>query len=103
MFQCIYNNFSPIHTIADIEQGIQTIVDEKEKRIARAKFSTKISIFKSKIKQTELEKYILTIYNLTHTFIKKHKDIYNAYTTVIMYKTDYNNKMNEPLDDKNTY
>ena len=102
------SNFSPIHTITDIEQGIQTIVDEKEKHIARAKFATKRSIFKKKRKQTELEEYILTIYNLTHTFIKKHKDIIittsdKGNKTVIMYKTDYNNKMNQLLEDKNTY
>ena len=69
------SNFSPIHIIADIEQGIQTILDEKDKHIARAKFATKMSIFKRKIKQTETEKYILTTSNLAHKFIKKHKHI----------------------------
>ena len=73
------SNFSPIHTIADIEQGIQTILDEKDKHIARAKFATKISIFKRKIKQTDTEKYILTIYNLAHKFIAKNKKNNNNY------------------------
>ena len=104
-----HSNFSPIHTIADIEQGIQTIEDEKEKHIARAKFATKISVFKRKIKQTEREKYILTIYKLTQKFLKKHKDDLIITTsdkgnkTVVMYKTEYNTKMNQLLEDKNTY
>ena len=48
------------------------------------------------------------INNLAHKFIKKHKNIIittsdKGNKTVMMYKTDYNNKMNNLLEDKNTY
>ena len=102
-------NFSPIHTIAEIEQGIQAIENEREKDISRSKLATNISIFKRKIKQTEREKYITIIYRTTQKFLRKHQDKIivtsadKGNKTVIMYKQDYKNKMEKLLENKNTY
>ena len=103
------DNFSTIHTIAEIEQAIQKIDDEREKDMARSKLSTKISMYKRKIKQTEREKYILTIYKDTEKFLKRYKNKIivtpadKGNKTVVIYKEDYQTKMNNLLEDKNTY
>ncbi|XP_055853675.1 uncharacterized protein LOC129917540 [Episyrphus balteatus] len=102
-------NFSPIHIIAEIEQYIQTIEDNKQKEIARSKVSNKIINFKRNIKNTKREKFILKTYTTTKNIINKHKDdiivtnLDKGNKTVVMYREDYNTKMNQLLEDKNTY
>ena len=86
--------FSPIHIIADIEESIRTLGEDREKEIARAKIANRISTFKRTIKQTSTEKFILSIYQQTHRFIRKHKDniiITSAdkgNKTVVMYRNE---------------
>lgn len=102
-------NVSPIHIIAEIEQYIQRIKDEKEKDIARTKIANRIATYKRTIKNTIKEKFILTTYKKTQNIIKRHRneiiitDADKGNKTVVMYKEDYNNKMNKLLEDKSTY
>lgn len=102
-------NFSAIHVVADIEQSIRRIEDDREKEVARSKIANRISNFKRKITQTPTEKFIYNIYQQTEKFLKEHKNnivITNAdkgNKTVVMYKEDYKNKMNKLLEDKTTY
>lgn len=103
-------NFSPINTIADIEQYIQSIEDngDKEKEVARTILANNITKFKKNTKNSPREKFILTIYNKTKEFLKKHKNIIitqadKGNRTVALYKNEYKIKMKALLDDKNTY
>ncbi|XP_067618087.1 uncharacterized protein [Eurosta solidaginis] len=101
--------FSPVQLIADIEQGIQTMPDDREKDIVRCKFATRVNNFKNKFRNSPKEKFILQIYEETKRFLKQHKDsivIMNAdkgSKTVMMYKSEYEDKMKDLLDDKLTY
>lgn len=102
-------NFAPIPLIADMEEWVQNIKDESEKDIQRAKIANKITSFKRNLKNTDKEKFILTIYEETKKIIKEHEEkiiITSAdkgNKTVIMYKEDYKRKMKELLEDKTTY
>ena len=102
-------NFAPIPLIADIEQWVQNIKDDTEKDITRSKIANRITYFKRRMKNTEREKFILSIYEDTKNFIRKHKENIVITTadkgnkTVIIYKTEYMEKMRKLLSDKNTY
>lgn len=102
-------NFFPVPIIADIEQWVQTIKDDTDKEFARAKIANRISNYKRKLNNSDGEKFILGIYEDTRSFIKKYKDTIMITTadkgnkTVIMYKQDYEDKMNGLLEDKSTY
>lgn len=102
-------NFSPVHMIADIEQYIQTIENEREKEITRSNIAARVVTYKRHIKNTALEKLILVIHKTTKKFLKQYENeiiITNAdkgNKTVVMYKKDYNKKMNDLLEDKSTY
>ena len=56
-----------------------------------------------------MEKFILKVYQKTQKFLHTHKNKIiitkadKGSKTVIMYKEDYNNKINELLEDRNTY
>ncbi|XP_036319851.1 uncharacterized protein LOC118734236 [Rhagoletis pomonella] len=101
--------FSPLHLIADIEQSIQTMEDNREKDMVRCKFATKVNTFKNKLINSPKEKSIHQIYEETRRFIKQHKDsiiITNAdkgNRTVVMYKEDYKERMKDLISDKLTY
>lgn len=102
-------NFAPIPLIADIEQWVQSLSDDTEKEITRSKIANRITNFKRKIRNSEKERFILSIYEETKQFIKKHEDQIMITTadkgnkTVIMYKQDYITKMEKLLDEKTTY
>lgn len=100
-------NFSSLHTIADLEHCLYNI-EENDKEICRTKIATNITNFKRQIKNTEKEKCILTIYDKTIKFLKRHQEIIiiqsdKGNKTVAMYKEDYKNKIERLLEDKNTY
>lgn len=104
------NNFSSLHVIADVEQCIQAIEDnvDKEKDVLRTKLANKVTEFNRKIKNTPREKLILTIFEKTRKFIKRHNDIIiiqadKGNKTVAIYKNEYKSKMEKLLEDKNTY
>lgn len=103
------HNFAPIPLIADMEQWIQNIDDETEKEATRTKIANQVYNFKKNLKNTEKEKYIISIYEKTRSFLEKYKNeilVTNAdkgNKTVIMYISDYKRKMNELLADKKTY
>ncbi|XP_065356466.1 uncharacterized protein LOC135962995 [Calliphora vicina] len=102
-------NFTPIPLIADMEQWVQGIKDDTEKDITRSKIANRIAYFKRNLRNTEKDKFILSIYEVTRNFIKKHeKDIIittadKGNKTVILYRRDYMEKMYQLLDDKSTY
>ena len=102
-------HFSTMHVIAGLEQGVQMINDETEKDIARIKIADTITNYKRRMKNTNLEKYILAVYRNTTTFLKKHKNKIVITTadkgkkTVVMYKDEYDTKMHGLLEDKTTY
>lgn len=102
-------NFSPIKIITDIEEAILSLGKNKEREEARGRACNRVATYKNKIKNTEKEKFILAVYKSTMVFLKKHKDTVIVTTadkgnkTVIMYKKDYQTKMENLLDDKNTY
>lgn len=104
-----HDNFSPIHAIADVEQYIQKIEDDREKDIARSIFANRLTTFKRKIKNSPKQKFILKTYEKTRKFLHKYnKEIIvttadKGNKTVIMYRQDYNNKMNKMLEDRNIY
>ena len=87
--------FSPIHVIADIEESIRTLKEDKEKETARAKIAGRISTFKRTQKPTSTDKFILNIYQQTQQFLREHKEniiITSAdkgNKTVVMYKDEY--------------
>ncbi|XP_036317531.1 uncharacterized protein LOC118732510, partial [Rhagoletis pomonella] len=102
-------NFSPVHLIAELEQGIQTLEEDREKDTARCNIATSINAFKNQFKNNKKEKFILRIFEDTKRFIKQHKDsivITNAdkgNKTVMMDKTEYKEKMKDLLSDRYTY
>ncbi|XP_065370896.1 uncharacterized protein LOC135963045 [Calliphora vicina] len=102
-------NFTPIPLIADMEQWVQGIKDDTEKDITRSKIANRIAYFKRNLRNTGKDKFILSIYEVTRNFIKKHeKDIIittadKGNKTVILYRRDYMEKMYQLLDDKSTY
>lgn len=101
-------NFSPLHVIADVEQCIQNIDDEKEKEFCRTKIANRITNFKRNTKNTAKDKFITTIYKKTKKFLKNHSNIIivqadKGNKTVAMYKAEYDEKMIKLLDDKTTY
>lgn len=103
-------SFSPLHVIADIEQCIQALDSniDKEKDIARTKVANKVTTFKRNIKNTEKDKFILTIFEKTRKFLRDHIDVIvvqadKGNKTVLMYKNEYEKKMEILLEDKNTY
>lgn len=98
-------NFSPLHIIADVEQCIQSMDDnvDKCKDIARTKLANRVANFKR-----NREKFILTIYEKTKKFLRKNENITiiqadKGNKTVVMYKKDYEDKMESLLEDKTTY
>lgn len=102
-------NLSIIHLIADAETYIQNLESDKEKDQIRNNLSRKLSNFKRNKKTNPLEKFILQTYKTTENIVKDYKDKIIITTadkgnkTVIMYRTDYNEKMSQLLEDKNTY
>lgn len=103
-------NFSPLHVIADVEQCIQMIDDNVDngKDIARTKLANQITTFKRKITNTPKEKFILRIYEKTKQFFRTNDDVIiiqadKGNKTVALYKDEYNRKMEQLLEDKNTY
>ncbi|XP_036348032.1 uncharacterized protein LOC118757427 [Rhagoletis pomonella] len=99
----------PIKMIAEMEQIIQQIEDERDKEIERSKLSNRIMQFRRNIKNNTAEKFIVAVFNKTKAFLQKHKheiivtDSDKGNKTVVIYKKDYREKMNELLKDKNTY
>lgn len=102
-------NVSFIQLIADMEQYIQTLEADKEKDNIRTKLTTKILNYKRNRNTNALEQFILQTYNTTEKIIRENKDnilITSAdkgNKTVILYKTEYREKMTKLLEDKNTY
>lgn len=103
------DNFKAIPLIADIEQWVQSIKDDTEKNIVRSKIAGRISNYKRYISHSEREKFIIGVYEETKRLIKQHEEHIIITTadkgnkTVIMYKENYNKKMEELLEDKSTY
>lgn len=103
------NNFSPLHLIADIEQCIQTIPDDRDKEAARLKMAGKISTFNRNMRNTQREKFILVTHEKTQKLLRRYTDKIiitrsdKGNKTVVMYRNDYNNKMEKLLEDKFTY
>ncbi|XP_067648129.1 extracellular matrix-binding protein EbhA-like [Eurosta solidaginis] len=101
-------NFTPINIIAEMEQVIQNIKDDKAKDVARNKLSNRVLQFKRNARHNEKEKFILHAFNKAKTFLNQHKNIVitdadKGNKTVALYKDDYMTKMKTILDDKSTY
>ncbi|XP_036347777.1 uncharacterized protein LOC118757146 [Rhagoletis pomonella] len=102
-------SLKPVQTIAEMEQLIQHIEDNRTKETARCKLSNRIIQFKRNIKHNSAEKFILETFNRTKIFLKQHKDEIivtdadKGNKTVVLYKADYTEKMRKLLEDENTY
>lgn len=102
-------NFSAIGLIADLEQWVQTLIDDGEKETVRARITNRILTYKRIFKNDDKGKFILSTYEDTRQFLKKHKDEIvitksdKGNKTVVMYKMDYERGIKNLLDDKNTY
>lgn len=102
-------NVSYIQLIADMEQYIQTLEDDKDKDNIRTNLTKNILNYKRNRKTSALEKFILQTYKTTEKIIKDNKDRILITTadkgnkTVILYKTEYIQKMTKLLEDKDTY
>lgn len=97
-------NFSALHIIANIEQCIQNI-EEDEKETYRTKIANRITNFIRNFKNTTKEKFILTIFEKTRRFLKKHNDILiiqadKGNKTVAIYKNEYYEKINKLLEEE---
>ncbi|XP_036340019.1 uncharacterized protein LOC118749331 [Rhagoletis pomonella] len=92
-----------------MEQLIQSLENDKEKEIARNKVSNRILLFKRNMKHNEAEKLILSAFHKAKAFIQKHKnniiitDADKGNKTVVIYKTEYLEKMKKLIEDRNTY
>ncbi|XP_067625259.1 uncharacterized protein [Eurosta solidaginis] len=101
--------FSPIEIIADLEQCVQSFEDEREKDTVRSDIAAKINTFQQKIRNCTKDKFILKTSTDTKRFLNQHRNeiiITNAdkgNKTFMMYKNEYELKMKELLNDKNTY
>lgn len=58
-------NFEAIHLIAYIEQWIQNINDDTEKEITRSKVAGRLANFKGNMSNTEMERFVIGIYEDT--------------------------------------
>lgn len=102
-------NMSTINLIADLEQWVQTITDDKEKETIRSKITNRILTHRRTARNTPKEKFILNIYDETRKFIKKHNDDIiitksdKGNMTVVLYRADYKREMEKLLEDKSTY
>ena len=85
----------PIHIIADIKEIIRALKEDREKEIARAEISNRISTFKRIVEQISTEKFIIYIYQQIQRFLTEHKENIiitstdKGNKTVVMYKDDY--------------
>lgn len=100
--------FSPIHLIAEVEQAIQTIPEESQREISRNKFSRTILKHSNTMTNNSKETFILNTYYKTQKLLKDNNNIIvtnadKGNKTVVMYKDDYQRKMKDLLNDKNTY
>lgn len=104
-------DFPLFDVIADTEEIIKTISDSKSKDIARAKIASIVSsaeYTQCKQRKNIVNMTINRIYNNTVIFFKKHNELLVASTdkgksTVVMLKTDYDNKIQQLLNDHDTY
>lgn len=103
-------NFSIIHTVAEIEFIVQRLkIEQEEKDKMRNKVTNRLSNYKRNLVNSNEEKFINKVYKNTKIFLKKHEEeviLTNAdkgNITVIMYREEYMEKMKELLEDKTTY
>lgn len=103
------NNFSTVNLIADLEQWVQTVSDDRQKDIIRTKITNRILTHKRKVRNNPKEKFILNIYEETKRFLKRYKDDIvitksdKGNKTVVIYKEEYKKEMEKLLQDKSTY
>lgn len=98
------------HLIAEVEECIKTIRDEKERDLARNRFTHRLIEYKrGGGTKNERATYILKVYTDTQKLLYGYKnDIVitsadKGNKTVILYRTEYISKMQEIIGDKNTY
>lgn len=115
-----FNTSNPNNYKQDIEQCIINIedginkLDDEIKNNTRAKIVNILTNYKNKVKNPKYNKLssenetLVNKIKETKTFIKNNPDIIitqadKSNTTVIMYQLDYKNKMENLLNDNNTY
>lgn len=97
-------NFPLLHYIVDTEDCLESIEDERERSILRAKITNIISNHRSSPKLlTPLNKYILEAKRKTDIFLKENKDVFLIHAdkgnaSVLMYRADYHQKMKAMLN-----
>ncbi|XP_075156500.1 uncharacterized protein LOC142229805 [Haematobia irritans] len=103
------SKFSTINLIADLEQWVQTLTDDREKDLARTKIANRILTHKRTYKNDQKEKFIINIFEETKRHIKRHENEIiitksdKGNKTVVIYKNDYKMGMERLLEDKTTY
>ncbi|XP_067622805.1 uncharacterized protein [Eurosta solidaginis] len=102
-------NFSPLQVIAELEQGVQKIEDDRTKDSVRSHIAMKINNYQSRRNNNAKDKLLLKTFENTKEFISKYKDEIvltqadKGNKTVLMYKNIYEEKMKKLLDDRNVY
>lgn len=96
--------------IADVEDCLRRIADEKERDTVRARITHILSTVKhnNNVAQNPLDRVILNIHNDCIAFLKQHNDIIivqadKGGATVAMYKKDYHAKMLAILNDTSNF
>lgn len=102
------NDFPLLNVIADGEYCIQLINNTEKQKVARGNFCSVLSEFYRNFRNKDTDKFILKLYDETIKFLAQHKDIIITQSdkggvTVVMYKKDYIHKLQDLLQDRNTY
>lgn len=97
-----------LNIIADGEHCMQLIRNLETQKVARANFCANLNSFCKKFENNMMNKFILRIYEDAKKMLSRHRDIIvlqsdKGGVTVVMYKKDYMNKMQDLVFDRNTY
>lgn len=100
------NNIPVLEIITDVEQILKNIQDETEKELKRSRVSRILQNFKQKNNNDFLSKYTSYVLMKTKKLLKENDNIIivksdKGNVSVVMYKDDYENKMNLLVNNPN--
>lgn len=101
-------DFPLFQLIADGEEVIRTLKDEKTQEEMRAQYSNMLHSFQRHQHNGIFEKYVIKVYKETSDFLKRNKNVIiipadKGNVTVAMNKNEYDEKMRDLLSDLSTY
>lgn len=103
-----HKDFPLFNVIAEGECCIKTIKDEKEQEVARGKFCNLIHSRKRLVNHSPFDRFCIQVHKETKKLLNDNPEIMvtsadKGNTTVIMYKTKYDEGMKELINDNITY